>query len=106
MKLHLHKYKIDTELSNGHKHRISGYSGGMVGIRMLHFHFFYGVSSYTDHTHYYSGITGMPIKTEHGHIHKIEGLLEINDLHSHSFKGYTFEETGYVPRNLLREALI
>lgn len=94
MKFHTHKYKFESQMSNGHNHRLLGYAGNMVGVDSFHFHFYYGVCSYRDHTHYFRGITGMPIKTEKGHIHKMEGLLETNCLHEHEFGGYTFEDTS------------
>jgi len=49
----------------------------MIGIEAFHIHAYYGISSYNGHTHYFSGFTGLPIKTENGHIHRIEGILEI-----------------------------
>jgi len=48
----------------------------MIGIEAFHIHAYYGISSYNGHTHYFSGFTGLPIKTENGHIHRIEGILE------------------------------
>jgi hypothetical protein len=98
MNPHLHEYKLDSSVGNGHRHRIRGYTDSMIGINILHFHYFFGVSSYNNHTHYFSGFTGLPVKTENGHIHKIEGILELNNLHEHSLEGYTFEETAYIPR--------
>lgn len=95
MRFHLHKYKIESELAKGHKHKLFGYAGNMLGLNSFHFHFFYGVCSYDNHTHYFSGITGMPVKTEFGHIHKIEGTLESNVLHMHKFEGYTNEDISY-----------
>jgi len=53
------------------------------------------VSNYITHTHYFSGITSLPIKTDNGHIHRMEGILEYNDFHKHKFRGYTFEDVGY-----------
>ncbi len=95
LRFHLHRYKIESELTNGHKHRLFGYAGNMLGLNSFHFHFFYGVCSYDNHTHYFSGITGMPVKTELGHIHKIEGILESNAMHRHKFEGYTNEDISY-----------
>lgn len=93
---HTHKFKFDCRRSKGHKHKILGYAKSMVGIGSFHLHFFYGTSSYTNHTHYFSGITGLPVKTEHGHIHRMEGILELNDMHEHYYEGYTFEEISYI----------
>lgn len=95
MRFHLHKYKFECQSAKGHCHRMIGYAGNMIGVGSFHFHFFYGVSSYDNHTHYFSGITGMPVKTENGHIHRMEGFLECNSLHEHEFKGYTFEDISY-----------
>jgi len=95
MRFHMHKYKFESADERVHKHRIMGYAGNMFGVGSFHFHFFYGVCSYDNHTHYFSGITGMPFKTENGHVHKMEGILEKNNLHEHKFEGFTFEELSY-----------
>lgn len=95
MRFHLHKYKLESTSTRGHKHRLIGYTGNMIGLRNFHFHFFYGVCSYDNHSHYYSGITGMPVKTENGHIHKIEGAIEADYQHTHKYQGYTFEDISY-----------
>lgn len=96
MIFHIHKYKFESELDKGHKHRLLGYAGSMIGIGNFHFHYFYGISSYCNHTHYFSGITGMAVKTENGHMHRMEGILEYNNLHDHHFSGYTFEDISYI----------
>ncbi len=96
MGFHMHKYKFDCKIAQGHDHRILGYAGNMLGVGGLHFHFYYGISSYRNHTHYFCGITGMMIKTENGHIHKMEGSLESNSLHTHEFSGFTFEDISAV----------
>ncbi|HHW30839.1 MAG TPA: hypothetical protein GXX20_04065 [Clostridiaceae bacterium] len=106
MFIHKHKYKFESEYSNGHPHKLVGYASHMLGVNNLHFHFFYGVSSYNDHTHYFSGITGIPIKTENGHIHKMEGILESSLDHEHKFRGYTFEEVSYISGKGYREVYI
>jgi hypothetical protein len=106
MNHHLHKYKFESMMSKDHKHRISGYSEGMIGINSFHFHFFNGISSYKNHTHYYSGITGFSIKTENGHKHKIEGTLEANNMHEHKFSNYTNEDVSYHSDRLKHEAYI
>ncbi|HOQ00243.1 MAG TPA: hypothetical protein PK604_05320 [Acetivibrio clariflavus] len=36
------------------------------------------------------------MKTENGHIHKIEGELEISSDHTHTYKNYTDEEIEYI----------
>lgn len=96
MKSHAHKFRFDCRTEHGHNHRLIGYAGNMLGLGCLHFHFYYGVSSYTDHTHYFCGITGLPVKTENGHIHKMEGTLEANIRHEHKYKGYTSEDISYI----------
>lgn len=106
MNRHSHQYKFDSKISAGHTHRIMGYTENMVGIDAIHFHFFYGISSYNNHTHYYSGITGLPVKTENGHMHKIENVLEANCLHEHPITGFTFENISYIPRKSGKEAYI
>lgn len=97
IKKHTHKYKFDCKMVKGHVHNVLGYTESTIGIGSLHLHVFSGVSSYTDHTHYFSGVTGLPIKTENGHIHRMQGILEFNDMHEHNFEGYTFEEVSYIP---------
>jgi len=89
----MHKYRFDCQLKNGHNHRLLGYASNMLGLGTFHIHFYYGVSSYQNHTHHFYGITGRPIKTENGHVHKMEGVLECSSLHEHDFKGFTFEDT-------------
>lgn len=106
MNIHIHKYSFESDLLNCHNHKIYGYTKNMLGINIFHFHYFYGVCSYLNHTHYYSGITGMPIRTENGHIHKIEGILELNNLHEHEFSDYTFEDIEYISTKFLRRAYI
>lgn len=96
MKSHVHKFRLECSIVNGHYHRLLGYAGSMLGLERLHFHFYYGVSSYMDHTHYFCGITGFPVKMENGHIHRMEGLLESNSRHEHKYKGYTSEDISYI----------
>ncbi len=95
MYFHMHKYRFQCKNVKGHDHRLLGYAGNMLGIDSLHFHFYYGVSSYENHTHYFCGITGFPVRTVKGHIHRMTGMLESNILHEHEFKGYTFEDISY-----------
>jgi hypothetical protein len=104
MKFHMHKYRFDCRNSSGHNHMLSSYTGNMLGIESLHFHIYYGVSSYRNHTHYFFGTTGMPVKTENGHIHRMNGMLESNDMHEHEFNGYTFENISYMstPQAIMR----
>lgn len=107
MNPHLHKFKFDSSETNMHKHKIMGYTNNMVGVNTIHFHAFYGISSYDNHTHYFSGITGLPVKTPNGHMHKIEGMLEINNLHDHQMNGYTFEDVAYTPgKKKVKEAYV
>lgn len=95
MRFHMHKYKFVSATEKSHKHKLMGYAGSMLGVSSFHFHFFCGVCSYDNHTHYFSGITGMPVKTENGHIHKMDGILEMNNFHEHRFEDFTFEEISY-----------
>lgn len=106
MSTHLHKYKFNSEASNGHRHNIYGRTDYMVGINPFHFHFFYEISSYNGHTHYYSGITSLPVKTVNGHVHKIEGILEFNNHHEHKFSQYTFEDIEYLSQKKSRQAYV
>lgn len=95
MGFHKHKYRFECQNISGHNHRLSGYAGNMLGIEAFHLHFYYGISSYRNHTHYFCGITGIPVKTENGHIHRMDGILENNGTHEHEFKGYTCEDISY-----------
>ncbi len=106
MNSHLHEFNIESDMVNGHNHRILGFTESTVGFNLLHFHYFWGICSYRGHTHYFSGFTGLPVKTENGHIHRIEGLLEMNNLHEHRFTGYTREEVHYISKKVTGTALI
>lgn len=106
MNPHLHKYTFECNTKNNHIHKTTGYTDNMIGFTALHFHYFFGISSYNGHTHYYSGFTGLPVKTGKGHIHKIEGVLEINNMHEHEFSSHTFPDTAYVSGPLIQEAYI
>lgn len=106
MRSHSHKFKFDSQPANSHSHRIMGYTENLMGINVLHFHYFYGISSYNSHTHYFSGMTGLPIKTENGHVHKIECLLELNSNHEHQLSGFTFEDVAYTSKKLPKEAFV
>lgn len=105
MNFHIHEFRTECETVNTHKHIISGYTEGTLGFNMLHFHHFWGICSYKGHTHYFSGFTGLPVKTENGHVHKIEGILEVNNLHEHKFSGYTNEELQYIMKRFAKTAL-
>ena len=105
IKNHTHKYKFDCKMAGGHVHNILGYTENTIGIGSFHLHFFYGTSFYTNHTHYFSGITGLPVKTENGHIHRMQGVLELNDMHEHDYEGYTFEEVSYASDNTQSQAV-
>ena len=96
MEIHLHRFEINSDFFEIHKHKVYGYVRNIFGIQTLHIHFYYGISSCTGHSHSFSGITSAPIKTQNGHIHKISGLLENNKGHEHKFKGYTFEDVSYI----------
>ncbi len=97
---HIHQYKFDSEISNGHKHVLMGYTDSTIGINSFHFHFFYSVCSYNGHTHCFSGFTGLPLRTANGHIHRMEGFLGSNCLHEHRFKNYTFEDVEYTGKTI------
>lgn len=96
MHTHIHKYQFESKDANFHKHKILGYTEHTIGINTLHIHTFYGISSYRGHTHCFSGFTGFPIRTENGHIHKMEGYLEPSKMHQHIFCNYTDEEISYI----------
>jgi hypothetical protein len=103
---HVHHFKIESSLSLAHYHRLIGYTEYVIGTGRFHFHFYSGISTYTNHTHYFSGVTGLPLRTENGHIHKMEGMLETNNSHKHRFSGCTFEEVSYTKGNKAKEVLI
>ena len=105
MKPHIHYFKFECDSSCNHKHIMNNYTQNMIGVKAFHFHFYSGISCYNSHSHYFSGITGLGIKTENGHVHKLEGCLEDNNLHEHTFGSLTFEEIEYIPGGRLKEAL-
>lgn len=106
MNSHLHEFRIDSSIVNGHRHKVIGYTEATVGFNMLHFHYFWGICTYSGHTHYFSGFTGLPIRTDNGHIHRIEGILELNNCHEHSFSGFTHEEVHYISKRFGKTAFI
>lgn len=106
MSTHVHKFKFNSEISIGHAHTLFGRTDYMIGINSFHFHYFYEICSYTGHTHYYSGITSLPVKTLNGHVHKIEGILEFNNNHDHCFNNFTFEDIEYYSQKRKRQAYI
>jgi len=91
----MHEFRFDTDPSNSHTHRLVGYTDYMFGIGSLHFHFYCGTTSYLTHTHYFTGTTGLPIKTSRGHIHKMQGYVETNNYHKHKYSNFTFEDCAY-----------
>lgn len=101
---HIHRYRFECESKNGHKHIMTGYTERMIGFDSFHFHVYYGISSFLGHTHYYSGMTGLPVRTENGHIHKLAGKLEINETHEHAYKNVTYEDAAYTGKKLNGEA--
>jgi len=103
---HMHRFKLESRISNNHKHKMLGYTDNMIGINSFHMHYYYGITSYNGHTHYYSGLTGLPVKTENGHIHKIEGVVEFNNMHDHKYADYTNEDIEYIPGKKTKEAYI
>jgi len=106
MNNHHHKYKIDSDISEYHKHTINGYVEMMLGFGLLHFHSFSGICTYTDHTHSFKGTTGLPVKTEAGHLHKIEGYLMLQNDHEHKISGFTSEEFEFTDSEQVHGALI
>ena len=105
MNIHSHSYKLNCDMINGHNHKIHGIVENTIGLGGFHFHCFSGVSSYRNHTHYFSGFTGLAVKTENGHIHKMDGYLESNSSHEHKYSGYTSEEVSYISGKIYGEAL-
>ncbi|MCX8131787.1 MAG: YmaF family protein [Clostridia bacterium] len=103
---HIHKYKLECENSDNHTHRMVGCTENLIGFSSFHFHYYYGITSYNNHTHYYTGITGLPIKTENGHIHRIEGLLEVNNMHDHKYTSSTSEDVEYFSDKRRNEAYV
>jgi hypothetical protein len=103
---HKHKYKFETKVTNRHKHTILGYTDHMIGIGAFHIHAYYGISSYCGHTHYFSGFTGFPSKTENGHIHKMDCRLESTSHHEHIFRNYTDEDIEYISQKKLHRAYV
>lgn len=103
---HIHKYKFECEKSSMHSHKMNGCTENIIGFSLFHFHYFFGITSYDNHTHYYAGITSLPVKTENGHIHRIEGILEINDMHEHKYSNYTFEDVEYISDGKRHEAYV
>ena len=106
MGLHIHDFRFNCDTNKGHNHRITNYTESHIGFNIFHFHYFSGICTYRGHTHYYSGITGFPTRTANGHIHKIEGVLEITNLHEHHFSGFTGEEIQLNTGRFLRTVLV
>lgn len=104
MNHHMHKFRFNSEMTGGHDHGMCGSVTSAVGFNNFHIHYFSGVSNYRNHTHYFAGFTGFPIKTENGHIHKMEGLLETNNNHVHKYNGETYEEIQYISGKLCKQA--
>nr|WP_242651791.1 YmaF family protein [Ruminiclostridium cellulolyticum] len=53
----------------------------------------------------YSGITGLSVKTSHGHKHKIAGRLNIVNSHCHYYENYTHENIEYKGGKTLKRVL-
>lgn len=92
---HAHGYKFDSIKVNGHLHRLMGYTEYNIPLCFTHVHVYRGVCSYNGHTHYYSGFTGIPKKTENGHCHKMSGYLVEFKNHEHKYCDYTKENVEY-----------
>jgi hypothetical protein len=97
IQMHLHRFEIKSDFSGIHFHYIKGYVKNNLGMGKMHIHIYSGVSPIEDHSHIFSGITGPPVKTENGHIHKISGILQTANGHVHKYSGYTFEDVSYLP---------
>jgi len=96
MKLrHAHNYRFDSYKVNGHTHRLLGYTEYNFPLLFTHVHFYRGVCSYNEHTHYFSGFTGLPVRTENGHRHKMSGILAECRCHEHKYCHYTSENVEY-----------
>jgi hypothetical protein len=104
--MHIHKYRFESKKASEHIHTLEGYTDNMVGINAFHFHFYYGICTYNGHTHYFSGITGVPVKTDFGHIHRMDGAMELNSMHEHEYDSYTFENIGYNVKRSIKVAYI
>lgn len=95
MRYHKHKYAIESSMDACHLHKLEGLTETLFGFGKLHIHAFYGATSYLNHSHRYSGLTGFPVKTANGHIHRMENILEPTLKHQHKYSGYTTEEVSY-----------
>lgn len=105
MNNHCHFYGFNSLSSQKHLHRMFGHTEYMFGIGLLHFHFYYGSTSFNGHFHTFSGMTGMAIKTENGHKHKICGRLELANGHFHHYTNYTHENVEYIHGRVLKRVL-
>jgi len=96
---HAHRYRFDSFEKNGHKHRIMGITGYNIFFCFSHVHFYKGVCSYNGHTHYFSGFSGLPRKTENGHYHQMSGYLVMCDKHEHRYCNFSNENIEYTGDN-------
>ncbi|MDD4496272.1 MAG: YmaF family protein, partial [Eubacteriales bacterium] len=84
VQMHLHRFELKSDFSGIHFHYIKGYVKSNIGMGKMHVHVYSGVTPAEDHSHNFSGITGPPVKTENGHIHKISGILQRSAGHIHN----------------------
>lgn len=96
---HFHRYDIESQISLFHTHKIIGYTQKTIGLQGIHFHTFYGICSSNNHYHNFHGITSMPIKTNFGHIHKIDIYTDYsnNSQHRHKISCFTHENISIEP---------
>lgn len=101
MNNHYHFYKLHSLTNKKHSHRLFGHTEYMLGIGFLHFHVYFGSTSFNGHFHTYRGVTGFAVKTPNGHRHKMAGKLELADTHIHYYENYTYENVEYTSGKLL-----
>ena len=96
LNFHLHRFEVKSDFSGIHFHVLKGYVRNNLGLEILHFHTCSGTTPVSDHAHFFSSITGPPMKTQNGHIHKLSGVLQETSGHLHKFSGLTDENISYL----------
>ena len=109
---HYHFYSFHTNEKTQQNHKLFGHTDYMIGIGIMHFHFYSGTTSFNGHLHSYYGFTGFPKKTENGHKHKMCGKTDLSRLsdcndkpHAHEYQNYTFENIQYINSPLTKKVL-
>ncbi len=109
---HYHIYSFHTNEKVKQNHKLFGHTDYMIGIGIMHFHFYSGTTSFNGHMHGYFGFTGFPRKTENGHKHKMCGKTDIARLseyddkpHEHEYENFTFENIQYINSPLTKRVL-